>query len=935
MNATNRLPRCSRFSCSGVVLLGLVLGLPVALAREGVIVSPSVYVLRSLKDDVPPFVREGLLTAEDFGGSLRFERELTDEEMAHLEVLGVRLARDGARVRHVGPIYPGRIGFAQLDEVIAFPGLVQIDSEFLFRPSPALDGTRPLTGSAHLSDRIAMDLGEKPGQGIRIMDLDDGLDYYHPAFFRADGGYFAWIDVDGDGLLTPGTDAVDLDADGLAGSAETLRLIDTVNIDFSVTGSDYGTPDGQYTPGVDWIYADQNGNHKRDFGKKMGFADKSPGMGEPLFLADDVNGNLVLDLDEKLVMLNTSKVEKMFVNGKTYTYGTNLTDVDPAKFESYYPGLPGGFHGTGVSGILAGNTPLLSRYVGMAPHATLLLSDDSQKGWQNEPGLDGLIGKLDWAQVQKPDVIVMPLGTSGSSFMDGTTNFELAMDELYEQDGILIVVAAGNEGAAAKHVETSLPPGPNTLNMVLPDVIPGHEEIEFATPVILFSLYWFGTEDDLDLSLAVPGMDQPQLIEDGGGWHGNPLGNTGLVVSADTAVSQAGWCFKMLFVYSEDFAALPNGSWTWIFDNNSSADVKIHGFANDGQYSSLETLQFEKWVSASTTVSVPGTANSAITAAAYAGRDGEPEGLGMLRGYSSRGPRMDGPQAIDIAAPDDPFVPFATLLGDSLNEIPYLFGSYMAFSGTSGASPHVAGSLALLKQYRKGDSAQQLFDALTQGALVEESMGTIPNPNWGSGKLQVYNAVFGSMPPENEAPTAQAALTWSTGTWGEFDAADSSDPEGKPLQYRWDLDYDGGYETDWLDSSEIGCGYEALGTFTLKLEVRDEHGATARTLLTFTLTDEPPAAEPAGEVEADVSAESDSEVAALEPDAGSGDTAPGQSPGAQDVGTPDTLSKLGSNGCTAGPSASPLAAPAFLLALLLLVPRIVRWAVRPRPTCMR
>ncbi len=889
-------------------------------AHEGVIVSPSVYVLKTFKDDVPPFLREGLLTSKDFGGSLRFERELTDEEIAHLEVLGVRFAREGARVRHVGAIYPGRIGFERLEDVIDFPGLVQLDSEFPFRLTPALDGTRPLTGSVHLSDRIQMDLGEKPGEGMRVMDLDDGLDYYHPAFFRPDGGYYNWIDLDGDGLLTPGTDAVDLDGDGTAQDGETLRMIDTVSIDFSVAGTDYGTPDEKYTPGVDWLYADENSNHKRDFGKKMGFADKSHGMGEALFVADDVNGNLVLDPNEKLVMLSSSKVEKMFVNGKTYTYGTNLTDVDPAKFESYYAGLPGGFHGTGVCGILAGGAPQLSRYVGMAPDATLLLSDDSQKGWQDEPGLDGLIGKLDWAQMQKPDVIVMPLGTSGSSFMDGTTNFELAMDELYQENGTLIVVAAGNEGAAAKHVESLLPPGPSTLSMVLPDKIPNHEDFEFATPVILFSVYWFGAKDDLQLALAVPGADVPVLIEDGGGWHGNPLGNTGLIYSADTAMSQSGWCFKMVFVYTEGYENLPNGNWAWTFDNASSVDLKMHGFANDGQYSSMQTLQFEKWVAASTTVSVPGTADSAITAAAYAGREGEPEGLGMLRNYSSRGPRMDGPLAVDVAAPDDPFVPFATLLGDSFNGIPYLFGSYMAFSGTSGASPHVAGSLALVKQYRKGDSATQLFDALTQGALVEDYMGSVPNANWGYGKLQVYKAVFGDLPPANEPPVAKAELTFSSGTWGQFDAAQSTDPEGKALLYRWDLDYDGNYDTDWLDISEVGCGYEGPGPHTVKLEVRDENGATARTLLTFTLGDEPPSVDSADVGSADVGeGEADSTGHPSEADvSGQGDTLGGQSV-TEDLKDPyESLSKPGSNGCSAGGTSS-LLASALLLALLLIL----------------
>ncbi|MFB6350496.1 MAG: S8 family serine peptidase, partial [Bradymonadaceae bacterium] len=63
--------------------------------------------------------------------------------------------------------------------------------------------------------------------------------------------------------------------------------------------------------------------------------------------------------------------------------------------------------------------------------------------------------------------------------------------------------------------------------------------------------------------------------------------------------------------------------------------------------------------------------------------------VGDLRPFSGRGPRIDGAPVIDIAAPDNPFVPIAATprvvnAGWGRNWI-HLFG------GTSDAAPHVAG----------------------------------------------------------------------------------------------------------------------------------------------------------------------------------------------------------------------------------------------------
>jgi len=65
----------------------------------------------------------------------------------------------------------------------------------------------------------------------------------------------------------------------------------------------------------------------------------------------------------------------------------------------------------------------------------------------------------------------------------------------------------------------------------------------------------------------------------------------------------------------------------------------------------------------------------------------------------------------------------------------------------------------------------------------------------------------------NELPTANASAGEPyTGTPGEnitFDGSLSSDPEGTDLDYRWDFDGDGTYDTEWLENATVIHAYDS------------------------------------------------------------------------------------------------------------------------------
>ncbi|WP_213367777.1 carboxypeptidase regulatory-like domain-containing protein [Mesobacillus boroniphilus] len=68
-------------------------------------------------------------------------------------------------------------------------------------------------------------------------------------------------------------------------------------------------------------------------------------------------------------------------------------------------------------------------------------------------------------------------------------------------------------------------------------------------------------------------------------------------------------------------------------------------------------------------------------------------------------------------------------------------GKYNTISGTSMATPHVTGAVALLLQANPNLTVDQVKESLTQTARVEPHMGTLPNDSYGSGIMNIYQAV--------------------------------------------------------------------------------------------------------------------------------------------------------------------------------------------------
>ncbi|MCT9930767.1 S8 family peptidase [Planotetraspora sp. A-T 1434] len=127
-------------------------------------------------------------------------------------------------------------------------------------------------------------------------------------------------------------------------------------------------------------------------------------------------------------------------------------------------------------------------------------------------------------------------------------------------------------------------------------------------------------------------------------------------------------------------------------------------------------------------VGTPGAATSALTVGAVDGAD-------ALAGFSSRGPRLDGGLKPDITAPGVDIIA-ARAAGTSIGTP--VGDAYTTLSGTSMATPHVAGAAAILKQEHPGWKARQIKDILVSTAKTAADQTVYQQ---GGGRLDVARAV--------------------------------------------------------------------------------------------------------------------------------------------------------------------------------------------------
>ncbi len=649
--------------------------------------------------------------------TIRFDHVLSPSEIAGYQSRGITFHYIDGKVARTGAIYPVSIPWSRVETVSEDSEILRMETSFKPAIYPLLDVSAPEI-EADYAWAYDDDSGYPlTGHGMRIADFDTGIDVFHPAFFKADGDTFNWLDVNGNGSFDGCTDAVDLNGNGVAGSGERLCYFDGEIEDHAHVfgGSNPSNSGNGYQTYWDWLYNDANQNGSRDFGPGSGYGEGDPTFGELLFVVMDQDEDGELDTGEQLVALGTSKIyATMNADSLERVRGVDLTQSDPDDYG----------HGTGVSGILAGGWPgFASRFTGIAPDAEILMGN-----YFSNVELSYLIP---WARNRGADVMLYEFGGFVYRFLDGSSLDEQLIST--ESETIFQVTPSGNLGRGNKHAIANVAASDTVILSISADSYGGNELSQLYGTTL-----WRTELSDLSFDLETPNGGEITIT--GGNQYVD-----GYYIWSSLDQSSRGTCKLDIYV---DESSNPDvgGTWYLTADNTTGSDIEIISNIADNLSSWGGGATFDNYRSNDRNVTFPATSDSAFVNGSYSTRGFEGYGgvgggsvpAGEISKFSGRGERIDGKHLVDICSPGNYDVYSTKSHTDTDN---YPLGSFLQFSGTSAAGPHVAAGAALVQQKWPTYNMNEIAGMITSNAAADQYTGAVYNDTWGYGKLRLMGAL--------------------------------------------------------------------------------------------------------------------------------------------------------------------------------------------------
>lgn len=393
---------------------------------------------------------------------------------------------------------------------------------------------------------------------------------------------------------------------------------------------------------------------------------------------DADNDGFIELVSDRAVILNVSKVSILYdqFSSNVYVRGVNLTQAVSIG-DSNDSG-----HGTHVASTIAGGQVGMTSFVGVAPGADLIII---RSPLTSADIIDG----ISFAVENDADIINMSF-SSYLGFLDGTDPEDLAVSEAFLRHGVLSTAAAGNLGSRNKHARFNVSSGES--GVVLLNV---NNEPQYS----YLSLLWRSSDRDERIILSPPSGDSIDLGEY------STIAGSSFALTEDTLsayvfcdISPRGMNNIIIQVSTANHDWL-DGTWDVIVENPSGESIWVDGYAWDGSWDTFN-LRFLSQIDNLRTISSPATSDFAIAVSSYS------EYSGTITSTSSRGPRIDGAAKPDIAAP-------GVSITAARNSISSLWAQK---EGTSMASPHVAGTIALILQAEGTDNSWRTYSALVNGA---------------------------------------------------------------------------------------------------------------------------------------------------------------------------------------------------------------------------
>ena len=451
--------------------------------------------------------------------------------------------------------------------------------------------------------------------------------------------------------------------------------------------------------------------------------------------------------------------------GNPYGRGTiySREEINRALFGG--PGLPtrdAVGHGTTTTGIAAGNgrNSPDRKYRGIAPNATIIsvkVTSDGVPAHGDEPaesafyvGYPGISVAIDFVvdkaqELSMPVVMLLNLGSIGGP-TDGTSALSRKIDATVGPDvpGVVFVTGTGDDGIPSKTQNRAAGDVPNGGTLDLRFALDsGEGDLEV----------WYDQDEAFAVSIETPtrmvgpyAASQFEAAEAGvrvfhsrGGddFYGSQNGKRLLHIRFDGAAGAGVYVLR-----------LDHGP------ASTRADVRFDASLNTPFGESGRFLDFVApgsiWDGATAFHNV--APNSYVIRTEWTDIDGLPQRLvgegnvGELWTGSSVGPTVDGRLGVDVSAPGDRIITtyaprshwatFSHLLIEDGG------GLYGMAGAVSAAAPVVTGIIALMLEIDPTLDAVSVKRILQETARTDEFTGPTPNPLWGHGKVDAFEALM-------------------------------------------------------------------------------------------------------------------------------------------------------------------------------------------------
>lgn len=480
--------------------------------------------------------------------------------------------------------------------------------------------------------------------------------------------------------------------------------------------------------------------------------------------------------------------------GSTFGRCWSKADLDADLAGGPAAGLSDGYgHGTHVAGIAAGNGRATANgvpsgtYAGVATEADLIIVKvfNSQGVWSGGDLPAALVWIRDRAaEAGEPFVINMSLASDFGPH-DGTRFDEIAIDALLApgETGRAVAIAAGNRRNARIH----------TTGVAVAGVTSSHAfQVPAYTPATgsnndsLYFDLWYEGQDDLTVSLL--DANNVTLATAVKGALVAVCTTSGRVsIDARNTSDPDNFDNEVAIAVSDSSACVPATP----PPSNRTLTIRVTGVAvpdggafhiwTESELGSGAIARFVQGVESST-VAMPATAHRALSVGSYWTRYCWPNAaggttcvtcpppngggacppLGTLSDESSAGPTRDGRLKPELVAPYAVISSRSSAAPQPPPQFVSLDGLHLPGAGTSQATPHVTGALAVLLQFNPGLDALQSTQMLIQSARADAFTGAVPNPLYGDGKLAILAGAQALLKPVDDLMAdADATFTWS------------------------------------------------------------------------------------------------------------------------------------------------------------------------------